>query len=48
MPKDMIYLPLHVGKAGKGDLGYIGDDTGENISEKDVAINTFDLCKTTL
>ena len=34
MPKDSMYLPLHVGKAGKEDLGYTGDDTGENISEK--------------
>lgn len=28
------YYPLHVGHAGKDDLGYPGDDTGENISEK--------------
>lgn len=34
MPKDDIYLPLHVGKAGKADIGFQGDDTGENISEK--------------
>lgn len=34
MPKDEIYIPLHVGKAGKEDLGYIGDDTGDNISLK--------------
>lgn len=34
MPKDDIYLPLHVGKAGKLDIGFQGDDTGENISEK--------------
>lgn len=32
MPKDNMYLPIHVGKAGKQDLGYIGDDTGDNIS----------------
>ena len=34
MPKYSCYLPLHVGKKGKGNLGYVGDDTGENISEK--------------
>lgn len=34
MPEDGIYLPLHVGKSGKQDIGYIGDDTGVNISEK--------------
>ncbi|MDO5410624.1 MAG: DUF4422 domain-containing protein [Lachnospiraceae bacterium] len=34
MPDDVCYLPLHVGKAGKEPIGYRGDDTGENISEK--------------
>lgn len=34
MPSDDIYLPLHVGKAGKPDIGFVGDDTGDNISEK--------------
>lgn len=34
MPKYPCYLPLHVGKKGKDNLGYVGDDTGENISEK--------------
>ena len=35
MPEDPMYLPLHVGKAGKDlNLGYQGDDTGDNISEK--------------
>lgn len=34
MPKEKIYIPLHVGKEGKQDLGYIGDNTGENISRK--------------
>lgn len=29
-----IYIPLQVGKAGKESLGYIGDDTGFSISEK--------------
>lgn len=32
MPEDKIYMPLHVGKEGKSDLGYLGDNTGENIS----------------
>lgn len=34
MPEDDVYLPLHVGKSGKNDLGYQGDDTGNNISYK--------------
>lgn len=34
MPKDEVYLPLHVGRAGKENLGYQGDDTGDNISVK--------------
>ncbi len=29
-----IYTPLHVGKEGKESLGYIGDDTGDQISDK--------------
>lgn len=36
MPEDNMYLPVHVGHAGKEDLGYTGDDTGVNISEKNV------------
>ena len=34
MPQDDVYLPLHVGKEGKADLGYVGDNTGEHISNK--------------
>lgn len=34
MPEENIYIPLHVGREGKQDLGYIGDNTGENISIK--------------
>lgn len=34
MPKDSIYLPLHVGHEGKKAIGYIGDNTGDNISTK--------------
>lgn len=33
MPQDSIYLPIHCGKWGREDLGYQGDDTGDNISE---------------
>ena len=33
-PTDSMYLPLHVGRANGQDLGFIGDDTGEHISEK--------------
>ncbi len=32
MPADPMYLPVHVGREGKPDLGYIGDNTGDNIS----------------
>lgn len=34
VPDDPMYIPLHVGHAkAKEDFGYIGDDTGEHISE---------------
>ena len=32
IPKDSMYQPLHVGRAVADDLGYPGDDVGENIS----------------
>lgn len=31
-PDDDIYIPLHVGRAAAQDLGYLGDERGENIS----------------
>ncbi len=34
MPEDEMYLPLHVGREGKADLGFAGDNTGDNISAK--------------
>ena len=34
MPKDDIYIPIHVGREGKADLGFVGDNTGDNISSK--------------
>ncbi|MFU7516456.1 DUF4422 domain-containing protein [Clostridium sp. HCS.1] len=34
MPNDRCYLPVHVGKEGKSDIGYVGDNTGDNISNK--------------
>ena len=34
MPEDSLYLPVHVGREGKEDLGYVGDNTGDNISSK--------------
>lgn len=47
MPIDKMYLPLHVGAAGKFnsdgtslDLGYARDDTGENISDKNSNFGT--------
>lgn len=34
MPDDEMYLPVHVGAAGKDSIGYQRDDEGENISTK--------------
>lgn len=35
MPEDTVYIPVHVGrKLAQQPLPYLGDDTGENISEK--------------
>ena len=34
MPSDEVYMPIHVGREGKDNLGYVGDNTGENISIK--------------
>lgn len=34
VPSDPIYIPLHVGRACGADLGYLGDDTGNSISDK--------------
>lgn len=34
MPNDPMYLPVHVGAAGKESIGYQRDDEGENISAK--------------
>lgn len=33
-PPDPMYVPLHVGKSNGPDLGFLGDDTGDNISER--------------
>lgn len=47
MPQDKMYLPLHVGAAGKYDsngneldLGYTKDNTGDNISERNCNFGT--------
>ena len=34
MPEDDVYMPVHVGREGKQDLGFTGDNTGDNISLK--------------
>lgn len=34
IPKDPMYLPLHVGRACHPPFDIAGDDTGDNISEK--------------
>ena len=36
MPNDPVYLPLQVGAEGKPDLGYTKDNTGDNISAKNL------------
>lgn len=33
IPTDKMYEPLQVGRAGKEDLGYLADNTGEHISD---------------
>jgi hypothetical protein len=33
-PNLNIYIPLHVGREGKQDFGYLADNTGDNISSK--------------
>ena len=35
-PSDPMYVPLQVGSALHDDLGYLKDDTGDNISEKNI------------
>ena len=32
-PDSTTYIPLHVGRASGTDFGYLGDDTGDNISD---------------
>ena len=32
--RDAAYIPLHVGCKGKAEIGYVGDHTGDHISEK--------------
>lgn len=34
MPTDDVYFPIHAGRLGKNDIGYAGDDTGDNISDR--------------
>ncbi|MCC8052225.1 MAG: DUF4422 domain-containing protein [Clostridiales bacterium] len=34
MPNDSMYLPVQVGAENKADIGYVKDNTGENISIK--------------
>ncbi len=37
MPDDNMYLPIHVGKKDKCDIGFLGDNTGDNISDKNLS-----------
>ena len=36
-PADSVYIPIHVGKKGKPSMGIMGDDTGDNISDRNPA-----------
>ena len=36
-PDDPVYMPIHVGKKGKASIGLPGDDTGDNISDRNPA-----------
>lgn len=36
VPKDPMYIPLQVGRKIHEDLGYIGDNTGDHISQKNI------------
>ena len=33
-PEEDVYLPIHVGCTGEAKFGIVGDNTGDNISEK--------------
>ena len=37
IPEDAMYLPVQMGRALHPEIGYPGDDTGENISEKNAS-----------
>ncbi len=37
MPSDPMYVPLHVGAAGKASIGFRRDDEGDSISEKNAS-----------
>lgn len=32
-PEDSMYVPLHVGRINGENLGFLGDDTGDSISQ---------------
>ena len=34
MPEDQLYVPVQVGAEGKDDIGFVQDNTGDNISLK--------------
>lgn len=38
-PKDTMYIPLHVGRALSFDLGYLADNTGDNISNRNASFS---------
>lgn len=42
MPNDDVYLPIQVGAEGKESLDFVGDNTGDNISSKNL-----DYCELT-
>lgn len=42
MPSDSIYVPIQSGSILNKDLGYLRDDSGDNISDRNIAYN--ELC----
>lgn len=38
-PKDTMYVPLHVGRELSIELGYLSDDTGDNISNRNASFS---------
>ena len=41
VPPEQLYIPMHVGHANaEQEYGYLGDDTGDNISKQNCLVCT--------